>query len=103
MVEEVFASLPKSFHPAAVTKPKVYYFSIGEVKKTVTLGTDAVKIEDGKTVAEADCVCKTDEAFFLKIWNEGYLPGMADFLSGKIKSNNPVALKEFLAAFGKGI
>lgn len=102
MIEEVFASLPQSFRPDVVTKPQVYYFSIGEVKKTVTLSADAVKVEDGKTVAEADCVCKTDEEFFLRIWQEGYLPGMGDFFSGRIKSNNPTALKLFLDAFGKG-
>lgn len=102
MIEEIFASLYQSFRPAVVAKSLVYYFSIGEVKKTVTLGPDAVKVEDGKTVAEADCVCKTDEELFLKIWQEGYLPGMGDFFSGKIKSNNPAALKTFLDAFGKG-
>ena len=36
MIEEVFASLPQSFRPDVVTKPQVYYFSIGEVKQTVT-------------------------------------------------------------------
>jgi putative sterol carrier protein len=79
-----------------------YYYSVGEVKKTVTIGPDACRVEEGKTVDSADCVCKTSEAFFLKIWNEGYMPGMKDFLSGTIRSNNPQALKDFLAAFGKG-
>jgi len=52
-------------------------------------------------VESAQCVCKTSPEFFLKIWDEGYRPGLKDFLSGTIKSNNPNELKTFLAAFGK--
>ncbi len=71
------------------------------LKKTVVLTPEACRVEDGKTIEEVDCVCKTSSDFFLKIWNEGYRPGMGDFMSGKIKSNNPLTLKDFLAAFGK--
>ena len=101
MVEEIFANLGKHFQPNKVAQQQVFYFSVDEVKKTVTLGPEKIEVEDGKTVEEADCVCKTSSDFFLKIWQEGYRPGMADFLSGKIKSNNPFALQAFLAAFGK--
>ena len=34
--------------------------------------------------------------------SSGSLNPMMAFMSGKIKSNNPQLLKEFLAAFGKG-
>ncbi len=51
---------------------------------------------------EADCVCKVEEDLFVKIWNEGYRPGLKDFLGGAIKSNDPQRLKLFLEAFGKG-
>jgi hypothetical protein len=101
MVEEVFASLGEYFQANKVAQPQVFYFSVDEVKKTVTLNSERVVVENGKTVEEADCVCKTSAAFFLKIWQEGYRPGMQDFLSGAIKSNNPFALQAFLAAFGK--
>lgn len=102
MIEEIFSRLPDDFRPAILTRTLTYYFSLGEVRKTVTLGPETVKIEDGKTVDEADCVCKTDEVMFLKIWQDGYMPGMQDFMTGRIKSNNPMALKDFLVAFGKG-
>jgi putative sterol carrier protein len=102
MVEEIFNSLEGSFRPDSVKGPVTYYYSVGEMKKTVTIGPDACRVEQGKTVENADCVCKTSEALFLKIWHEGYMPGMKDFMSGAIKSNNPQALKKFLAAFGKG-
>ena len=102
MVEEIFVNLGKHFQPNKVAQQQVFYFSVDEVKKTVTLGPEKIEVEDGKTDEEADCVCKTSSDFFLKIWQEGYRPDMTDFLSGKIKSNNPFALQAFLAAFGKG-
>lgn len=102
MVEKIFADLEGYFLPNKVTQQKVFYFSVDAVKKTVTLSPERVLVENGKTVEDADCVCKTSAAFFLKIWQEGYRPGMQDFLTGAIKSNNPFALQEFLAAFGKG-
>ncbi len=102
MIEEIFADLGKCFQADKVTQRQVYYFSVDDVKKTVTLSPDVIDVQDGKTVVDADCVCKTSAEFFLKIWQEGYRPGMQDFMTGRIKSNNPMALKTFLAAFGKG-
>ncbi len=102
MVEDVFARLGELFQADQVSGEKVYYFSVDETRKTVFLGPGGVRVEDGKAVEDADCVCKTSAPFFMKVWQEGYRPGMSDFLSGAIKSNNPYALQEFLAAFGKG-
>lgn len=95
MVEEIFAGLEDSFQREQVARRQVYYFSVDDVKKTVTLGPEAVLVEQGRTVDDADCICKTSTEFFLKIWQEGYRPGMADFLSGKIKSNNPLPCRNF--------
>lgn len=93
--------MPGLFVSGVVDKDTVYYFSLGEFKKTVRLSADNCVVEDGRTVDNADCVCKTDETFFLSIWEDGYRPGMGDFMSGKIKSSNPSALQVFLQAFGK--
>lgn len=101
MIETIFASLPGSYVTGVIDRDTVYYFSMGPVKKTVRLTKDGCVVENGRTVDNADCVCKTDEAFFLSIWEDGYRPGMGDFMSGKIKSNNPSALQLFLRAFGK--
>ena len=101
MIETIFASLPDSFLPEMVDKPLVFYFTLGDAKKTFRLDKNRCIVENGRTVDNAYCVCKTDETFFISIWNEGYRPGMGDFLSGKIKSNNPTALQLFLKAFGK--
>jgi hypothetical protein len=38
---------------------------------------------------------------FLDVWSGKHTPGMTDFMTGKIKSNNPLMLKEFVAAFRK--
>ncbi len=101
MINAIFAELPKLFKAESIEAAVTYYFSLGETKKTVILSPTAVNVADGKTVANADCVCKTSPELFLKIWDEGYRPGLKDFLSGVIKSNNPDKLKSFLRAFGK--
>lgn len=99
MINDIFAEMPEKYQTGKVDTKTVYYFSIDDTKKTLTLEPDRCTVEDGKAVDNADCVCKTSEEFFLKVWNEGYTPGLGDFLSGKIKSNNPDALKTFIGAF----
>jgi putative sterol carrier protein len=101
MIETIFSGLEESYSPGVIDAETSFYFSIDGIKKTVVLTLEACRVEDGKTIEEVDCVCKTSSDFFLKIWDEGYRPGMGDFMSGKIKSNNPLTLKDFLAAFGK--
>ena len=101
MIETIFSGLEDSYSSGVIDAETSFYFSIDNIKKTVVLTPDACRVEDGKTIEEVDCVCKTGSDFFLKIWNDGYRPGMGDFMSGKIKSNNPLTLKDFLAAFGK--
>ena len=103
MVEKIFGSLPDLFVPDSVEKPTSYYFSLGGIKKTVRLSAERCLVEEGRTIESADCVCKTSQDLFEKIWNEGYRPGMADFLSGKIKSNDPGGLQTFLKSFGKTV
>ena len=38
---------------------------------------------------------------FLNVWNGTHKPGPTDFMMGRIKSNNPLLLKEFVEAFKK--
>ena len=101
MIETIFANLGDSYIQNEIDTETTYYFSIDDTKKTIVLTPETCRVEDGKTVDNAYCICKTDSEFFQKIWNEGYRPGVSDFMSGKIKSNNPMALKDFLEAFGK--
>lgn len=101
MIEEIFTGLADAFMPGVITKKTSFYFSLGDAKKTVIVDDSTCTIDDGRTLDNADCVCKTSPEFFVKIWKEGYRPGMKDFMTGTIKSNNPGALQEFLRAFGK--
>ncbi len=101
MIDTIFSGLPEMYKADQVASKLSFYFSFGDVKKTVQLTPDGCLVEDGKTVDNADCVCKTSTDFFIRIWQEGYRPGLKDFMSGTIKSNNPNQLQTFLAAFGK--
>ncbi len=103
MIENIFASLPDLFVAQSTKAAGSYYFSLEDIKKTVKLTPERCLVEDGRTVEDADCVCKTSKELFAAIWNDGYRPGMADFLSGKIKSNDPAALQRFLTSFGKSV
>jgi len=101
LIDELFAAMASQYVPGVISQPISYYFSFEQSKKTVRLTSERAAIENGKTVDAADCVCKTSAAFFISIWRDGRRPGMGDFLSGKIKSNNPTALETFLRCFGK--
>lgn len=102
MITDIFSTMGGDFRVGVVIKPVSYYFSIGEVRQTVLLTSESCQILPGKAIEVADCVCKMQEELFLRIWQHGYQPGLKDFLTGAIKSNDPEALKTFLVAFGKG-
>jgi putative sterol carrier protein len=98
-VEDIFRGLETRFVPGVVKKEQTFYFSIDEHKYTVTVGPDSARVEPGKTVESADCFVKTSEDLFLKMYNGEHTPGVADFMSGRIKSNNPYLMKTFVDAF----
>jgi len=102
MVAGIFDTLADGYCPGRIGEVTTYYFSIDQVKRTVTLAPDACTVEAGKTLDKADCVCKMRPELFLRVWNEGYLPKVRDFLGGAIKSNDPQKLQVFLQVFGKG-
>jgi putative sterol carrier protein len=101
MLETIFTKLPETFLADVFAKPTSFYFSLGDIKKSVQCSADSCTVNDGRIFDSADCVCKTSPEFFLKIWQENYRPGMKDFMAGTIKSNNPSALQQFLRCFGK--
>jgi len=101
MIDEMFAALPAQYVPGVIDKPMTFYFAIDDSKKTLKLDKDRAVVEDGKTVENADCMCKTSAEFLLAIWQGTKRPGIMDFMSGKIKSNDPAALEVFMRCFGK--
>ncbi|GFO56472.1 hypothetical protein GMSM_34790 [Geomonas sp. Red276] len=101
-MSDIFNNLEQSYQKEVFTVPTVFYFSIDEdVKKTLTLNAEGCTVAEGKPAGEADCVCKTSKEMLDKIWFQGYRPGIMDFMGGKIKSNAPQLLQQFLQAFGK--
>jgi long-chain acyl-CoA synthetase len=101
-VEKVFKGLPKMFNKANVKTPRTFYFSLGDDEKwTVVVGKDKCEVKKGRPEKDADCFFKASEDMFLEVWNGKHVPSAKDFLTGAIKSNNPLLLKEFVAAFKK--
>ena len=101
-ISKVFQGLPKRFQKGAVKTPRTFYFSLGDDEKwTVTLGTDKCVVTEGKPDQDADCFFKASKEMFLDVWNGRHTPGPKDFFTGAIKSNNPMLLKDFVAAFKK--
>ena len=100
-VAKIFKGLCKRFNTANVTAERSYYFSLGEDEKwTVRLTREKCEVKKGKN-EEADCFFKGPAELFLDVWNGRHELGAMDFLSGKVKSNNPVLLKDFVKAFQK--
>jgi putative sterol carrier protein len=100
-VEKIFKGLCKRFNKANVAAERTYYFSLGEDEKwTVRITKEKCAVEKGRN-EEADCFFKGPAELFLDVWNGDHELGPRDFLTGKVKSNNPLLLKEFVKAFQK--
>jgi putative sterol carrier protein len=100
-VAKVFQKLPKMFQSGKVTTERTFYFSLDDDEKwTVSLSKDKCVVTEGKN-EDADCFFKSSSRLFLDVWNGTYTPSVTDFMTGRIKSNNPLLLKEFVAAFRK--
>ena len=67
----------------------------------MALADDKCVVTPGRPDQDADCFFKASEEMFLDVWNGKHTPSATDFLTGAIKSNNPMLLKEFVAAFKK--
>jgi len=102
MIKKLFADLKENYRPGQINTAVSYYFSVDDLRWTVVLAPDNCRVEEGKTIEPADCVCKIGGKLLLEIWYNGYRPGVKDFLAGAIRSNNPTALKSFLEVYGKG-
>ena len=102
-IARIFQGIPQRFQKGNVTKARTYYFSLDDDEKwTVVLTADKCEVKEGKPAADADCFFKASKQMFLDVWNGKHTPSATDFLMGKIKSNNPILLKDFVAAFKKG-
>lgn len=98
-IDDIFEGLEARFIPGVAKKDLTFYFSVDDHKWTVRVGPEQCAVERGKTVERADCFVKTSEELFVKMYNGHHMPGIADFMSGRISSNNPYLMKTFVDAF----
>jgi long-chain acyl-CoA synthetase len=102
-IARIFKGLPKRFQKGNVQKARTFYFSLDDDEKwTVSVAPDKCEVKEGKPADDADCFFKASKQMFLDVWNGKYVPSAKDFFTGAIKSNNPLLLKDFVAAFKKG-
>ena len=100
-VEAIFKGLCKRFNKANVTAERSYYFSLGQGEKwTIDITRETCSVRQGEN-ADADCYFEGPAELFLAVWNGEHKLGPVDFLTGRVKSNNPILLKDFVKAFQK--
>lgn len=100
-VAKIFKGLKKRYVGSNIRKPTTFYFSLDDDEKwTVAMAPGKCSVKAEKT-ENADCFFKASKQMFLDVWGGSYTPTAMDFLMGKIKSNNPTMLKDFVAAFQK--
>jgi hypothetical protein len=92
-VQKIFEQMPSRYIKGRATKKTIYYFSIGDHRWTVTIEPSGVTVEPDKKVDNADVVLKTTPELFEKMVLKGKLPGPLDIARGKVKTNDPVGLK----------
>lgn len=99
----LFRELEGRFQKGAVEQPVSFYFTLGtepEAKWSCIAYPDRVDIVMGKPASgTADCVLKTNADIFTRIVREGYVPGVDEFMSGAIKSNDVSLLGTFQQVF----
>lgn len=93
-IPAIFDAMPDRYRTGSARSSSIYYFSIGEHKYTVRLTPQACTVESGKTAENADVVLKTTPELFEKMVVKGKMPGPIDIARGKIKTNDPGALKQ---------
>jgi long-chain acyl-CoA synthetase len=92
-VKQIFEQMPARYIKGKATKKTIYYFSIGDFRCTLTVEPDGVTVEPDKKVDKADVVPKTTPELFERMVLQGKLPGPIDIARGKVKTNDPVGLK----------
>ena len=99
-VAKIFKGLKKRYVGANIKKPTTFYFSLDDDEKwTVAMAPGGKCSVSPEKTENADCFFKASKQMFLDVWNGKYTPSVMDFMTGKIKSNNPTMLKDFVAAF----
>lgn len=104
-LEALFDELPAKLLPEKLKGSTTWYFSLGKEangKWTLTANPDgSVSASPGRpTGGKADCVLKTDVKTFMRICTESYIPSPAEFMDGRVKTNDLDLLRHFVTVFG---
>ncbi len=98
-IERIFKGLCRRFNKANVRAERSYYFSLGEDEKwTVDITRDGCTVTRGRN-EDSDVFFKGPPELFLDVWNGRHQLGPKDFLTGRVKSNRPLLLKDFVSVF----
>lgn len=97
--EDIFAMMTARYVPGRLTADRTYYFSVGDLRRTVRLAPTSCTVEDGKTVERADCVLKIDPRLFVDMVTRGKRPGPLDIARGRIKTNDVALLSDLPGLF----
>lgn len=100
-IGKIFKGLCKRFNRAHVKAERSYQFTLGEHEKwTVHITREKCTVERGE-YEDADVYFKGPPELFLDVWNGHHQLGPKDFLTGRVKSNRPLLLKDFVHVFQK--
>jgi hypothetical protein len=101
-IESIFKGLCKRFNKENVRAERSYHFELGEDESwTVRITRERCVVKRGGEDG-ADVFFKGPATLFLDVWNGRHELGPTDFLTGRVKSNNPFLLKDFVHAFERG-
>ncbi|MBI5369498.1 MAG: SCP2 sterol-binding domain-containing protein [Planctomycetes bacterium] len=103
-LKKLFDKLKKRFTAGVLEQDTVYYFSLGEgddFKWVLSAGPDKCTVKKGK-VENADCVLKTTPDIFLRMVEEGYVPGGMDVITGRVKISSVPLMRKLQEAFKLG-
>jgi len=94
-------SLVGLFDAERVERPVSWYFSLGELKYSVSVSEETCAVAPGRPQGgSADCVVKADPDMIRRLIRDAYIPTPAEFVSGAIKTNDIPLLIEFSRVFG---
>lgn len=102
-LQGIFAALPAHYRPGLVDREISFYFTLGdrpEDKWTVVIDPKKASVFPGKTRDSCDAVLKTTPEMFVRMVRDGYSPGLFDFTSGRIKTNDIELMRTFKEVFG---
>lgn len=102
---DLFAELTVRYRPDVTEVSGSWYFSLGgeEGRWTVVVDDEGCHVNRGRpSGGAADCVIKTSQEFWTRMVREAYVPEVAEFVSGAIKTSDLERLQHFALAFQLG-